>query len=91
MKRLLLTLVVIALYIAHQDFWNWRKVYPMAFGFIPIGLFYHACFVVASSLVLWMLVTFAWPAHLEAEVAEVEGTPQGQGTTAVKAKEEDAR
>lgn len=89
MKRILLTLVVIALYISHQDIWNWRKVYPMAFGFVPIGLFYHACFVVASSLVLWMLVTYAWPAHLEAEVAEVEG--QQQGTKAGAAEEEDAR
>lgn len=87
MKRILLTLVVVALYISHQDFWNWRKVHPLAFGFIPIGLFYHACFVVASSLVLWMLVTYAWPAHLE---AEVEGQQQQQGNEA-KATKEDAR
>jgi hypothetical protein len=73
MKRLLLAFVVIALYISHQDIWNWRKVYPLAFGFVPIGLFYHACFTVACALVMWMLVTYAWPAHLEAEVAEVEG------------------
>jgi hypothetical protein len=68
MKRLLLTLVVVALYAAHQDFWNWRKAYPMAFGFIPVGLWYHACFVISAALVMWMLVTFAWPAHLEEEV-----------------------
>jgi hypothetical protein len=86
MKRLLLTLVVVALYISHQDIWNWRTPYPLVFGFIPIGLFYHACFVVASSLVLWLLVTYAWPSHLE---AEVEG--QQQGTEAGAAKEEDAR
>jgi hypothetical protein len=87
MKRLLLALVVFALYVLHQDIWNWRTAYPLVFGFIPIGLFYHACFVVASSLVLWMLVTFAWPAHLE---AEVEGTKQPE-TKAKTAKEEDAR
>ena len=68
MKRLLLTLVVIALYISHQDFWNWRKAYPLAFGFVPVGLWYHACFVAAAALVMWMLVTFAWPAHLEEEI-----------------------
>ena len=81
MKRLLLTLVVVALYILHQDIWNWRKVYPMAFGFVPVGLFYHACFVVASALVMWMLVTYAWPAHLE---EEVEGRAE-------QTKKEDAR
>ncbi len=68
MKRILLTLVVILLYVSHQDFWNWRKVYPLAFGFVPVGLWYHALFVVAAALVMWMLVTFAWPSHLEAEV-----------------------
>jgi hypothetical protein len=79
MKRFLLTLVVIALYVSHQDVWNWRTAYPMAFGFIPIGLFYHACFTVAASLVMWMLVTYAWPSHLEEEV-------EGRET-----KKEDAR
>jgi hypothetical protein len=88
MRRLLLTLVVVALYISHQDIWNWRKVYPMAFGFVPIGLFYHACFTVASALVMWMLVTYAWPAHLEAEVAEVDGQ---QVKETGKAREEGAR
>jgi len=68
MKRILLTLVVIVLYVLHQDIWNWRTPYPLVFGFIPIGLFYHACFVVAASLVMWMLVTYAWPSHLEEEV-----------------------
>ena len=79
MKRFLLALVVFLLYVSHQDIWNWRKVYPLAFGFVPIGLFYHACFVVASALVMWMLVTFAWPSHLEEEV-------EGRET-----KKEDAR
>jgi hypothetical protein len=28
---------------------------------------------VAASLVMWLLVTYAWPAHLEQEVEEEEG------------------
>jgi hypothetical protein len=84
MKRLLLTLVVIALYVSHQDVWNWRKVYPMAFGFVPIGLFYHACFTVACALVMWMLVAHAWPAHLE---EEVEGREAGKERGAKKEDE----
>jgi hypothetical protein len=44
----------------------------MAFGFIPIGLFYQACFSVAASLVMWLLVKYAWPAHLEREIEERE-------------------
>jgi hypothetical protein len=75
MKRILLVAAVAALYALHQDVWNWRTPYPLVFGFVPIGLFYHACFAAASALLMWLLVTFAWPAHLEreAEAAEKKG------------------
>jgi hypothetical protein len=56
---------VALLYLLHQDFWFWREARPLVFGFLPIGLFYHAAFTVASAGVLWLLVTFAWPSHLE--------------------------
>jgi hypothetical protein len=67
MKRTLLVIAVVALYALHQDFWFWRTARPV-FGIIPIGLFYHACFAVASSLLMWLLVTYAWPSHLEQEI-----------------------
>jgi hypothetical protein len=56
---------VVLLYVLHQDFWFWREARPLVFGFLPIGLFYHAVFTIASSAVLWLLVRFAWPGHLE--------------------------
>lgn len=56
-----------ALYLLHQDFWFWRTARPLVFGFMPIGLFYHACYTVVVALLLWMLVRQAWPSHLEAE------------------------
>ena len=68
MRRTLLFLAVAALYVLHQDIWFWRTARPLVFGFVPIGLFYHACFAVASALLMWLLVTFAWPAHLEREI-----------------------
>lgn len=67
MKRVLLVLAVVALHLLHQDIWFWRTAHPMVFGFVPIGLFYHACFSIAASLLMWLLVTFAWPTRLEAE------------------------
>jgi hypothetical protein len=72
MKKILLVAAVLVLYVLHQDFWNWRTPYPLVFGFIPIGLFYQACFSVASALLMWMLVKFAWPGHLEREIEEEE-------------------
>ena len=68
MKRIFLALAVIALYVLHQDFWFWRTAHPLVLGFIPIGLFYQACFSIAASLVMWLLVKYAWPGHLEREI-----------------------
>jgi hypothetical protein len=67
MKRALLVLAVVLLYALHQDLWFWRTARPLVFGFVPVGLFYHAGFSVAASLLMWLLVRQAWPAHLEEE------------------------
>ena len=69
MKNILLVVVVVVLYVLHQDIWFWRSSY-LVFGFIPIGLFYQGCFAVAAALLMWLLVTYAWPSHLEREVEE---------------------
>jgi hypothetical protein len=74
MARILVAVAVVALYVLHQDIWFWRTPYPLVFGFIPIGLFYHGLFCVAASLVMWLLVKYAWPTHLEQEVDQ----PQSQ-------------
>jgi hypothetical protein len=64
-RRVLLVALVIAVYLLHQDFWWWRTAKPLLFGFLPIGLFYHACYSVAAAAVMWLLVKYAWPSHLE--------------------------
>ena len=56
---------VALLFALHQDFWLWNQARPLVFGFLPIGLFYHAVFTLACSGVLWLLVLLVWPAHLE--------------------------
>ena len=70
MKTVLLATLVAALYVLHQDVWFWRSASPLALGFIPIGLFYHACLTVAASVLMWMLVKYAWPSHLELEASQ---------------------
>jgi hypothetical protein len=64
-KTTLLTLLVLAVYALHQDFWNWKQVEPLLFGFMPIGLAYHAAYSGAAALLMVVFVKFAWPAHLE--------------------------
>ena len=70
MKRVLLVVATVVLYVLHQDFWYWRTAHPLVFGFVPIGLFYQACFSVAAALLMWLLVSYAWPTHLEDEIEQ---------------------
>ena len=77
MKRALLLILVGALYIVHQDFWFWRTARPLVFNILPIGLFYHACYTIATAFAIWLLVKYAWPSELEEQI--------GDGTTEVSA------
>jgi len=70
MKRPLLVIAIIALYLLHQDFWLWRAAAPIVFGFLPVGLFYHVCYTLVISALMWVLVKYAWPSRLEGEDKE---------------------
>jgi hypothetical protein len=71
-KVLLLTLSVAAVYLLHQDFWNWKKAEPLIFGFLPVGLAYHAGYSILATVMMAVLVKFGWPSHLEAAEPENE-------------------
>ena len=73
-SRLLLAAAIVALYALHQDVWFWRTARPLVFGFLPIGLAYHAAYCLAAAALMWVLTTLAWPASLEA----VEDPASGQ-------------
>jgi polyferredoxin len=62
---LLLTVLVVVVYLLHQDVWNWKRIEPLVMGFLPIGLAYHAGFSVLAAVTMAVLVRFAWPKHLE--------------------------
>jgi uncharacterized protein DUF3311 len=83
MKRAPLLIIVGALYVLHQDFWFWRAARPLVFGFIPIGLFYHACYAVVTAIVMWLLVKHAWPSHLEERTGDEENRRGGDRPVAV--------
>ena len=63
--RFIFTSIVVAVYLLHQDVWFWRTARPLVFGFLPIGLFYHAVFCLLCSVVMVLLVKFAWPLDLD--------------------------
>lgn len=57
--------VAAVLYVLHQDIWFWRTPDPLVFGFLPIGMFYHAAYTASIAVVLAVLARSYWPAHLE--------------------------
>jgi len=71
-KKLLLGTMVIAVFLVHQDSWNWEKAEPLVFGFLPLGLAYHAGYAILAAVMLALLVRFAWPAELDRFESELE-------------------
>lgn len=72
--------LVLVLIILHQDNWLWNDG-TLVLGFIPIGLFYHACISVAASATWFLATKLAWPEDLDlaqepTQAAGEEGTIQ---------------
>ena len=59
--------LVAAMYALHQDVWFWRDARPLVFGFLPMGLAYHAAYTIAVSGLLAWLIKHHWPSHLDRE------------------------
>lgn len=52
--------LVVLLLILHQDNWLWTSE-TRVFGFLPIGLFWHACISIGASLTWALATVIAWP------------------------------
>lgn len=63
MKYVVMALVVL-LAVLHQDLWWWDSR-EVVFGFLPIGLAWHAGISLAAGLVGLLAVTTCWPKELE--------------------------
>ena len=72
LKTVLLTALVAAIYVLHQDFWNWKKAEPLVFGCLPIGLAYQAGYSILAAALMAVLVRTTWPKHLENAEPEAE-------------------
>ena len=78
-RKLLLTGMVVAVYFLHQDGWNWRRIEPLIFGFLPAGLAYHVGYSILAAAMMAVLVKFAWPAHLEKVEPEAKPRDEREG------------
>lgn len=86
-RKWLLTLLVAGMFLLHQDCWNWHRIKPLLFGFLPVGLTYHALYMLLASAMMWTLVRFAWPAGLDAmEGEDTAGPGEPSAAAAEKGK-----
>lgn len=78
MKKLLLFLLIAGIYLIHQDVWNWKNA-DLVFGFLPVGLAYHAAYSILAAIMMAILVKFAWPTELEESEPNVPSPDQKKG------------
>lgn len=74
--RNLIILLAVAMAVLHQDFWWWDSD-RLVFGFLPIGLAYHAMFSIVAACLWALAIKIAWPHHLEAFADETPHTSPG--------------
>jgi hypothetical protein len=76
MKRYHIWIAFVLLLVLHHDWWLWDSEY-LVFGFLPVGLAYHALISILAG-VLWALATFyAWPTDI-GEGTETDADKGGQ-------------
>ena len=54
-RVVLLAAAIVGLYVLHQDLWLWRAARPLVFGFLPVGLAYHAAYCLLVALLMWAM------------------------------------
>ena len=63
MPRKLIYILAVLLFALHQDWWLWDDP-SLVLGFLPAGLAYHVAYSLASALLWFLAVRFAWPDDL---------------------------
>lgn len=59
--------LLLALTVAHQDFW-WRFDHrTLVFGFLPVSLAYHIGVSIAACILWGLACRYCWPKGLDAE------------------------
>jgi hypothetical protein len=64
-SRILAAMAIAIVYALHQDIWFWRTAHPLVFGFMPIGLAYHALYCGVAAVLMWVLTKYLWPRELD--------------------------
>ncbi len=73
MKRLVYAFLILVA-MAHHDFWWWDDSDTLVFGFMPVGLAYHAGVSVAAAIGWALAVRYCWPTDIDEPDASTSGT-----------------
>lgn len=82
-KHWIVTFVFLVLAALHQDFWNWDNS-GAVFGFLPVGLAYHAAYSIVAAAFWFCVIKFAWPTRLEEWAEEGSAMTAGAETASTK-------
>ena len=69
--------LVVLLLILHQDNWFWTDD-TLLLGFMPIGLFWHACISIAATLTWFLATKIAWP-HVDSDYQSTSESESSEG------------
>jgi hypothetical protein len=76
-RRWFWALALVMVFLLHQDCWNWARVRPLVLGVLPVGLAYHAAYALGCSVLMALLVRFAWPQNLGETALPDRAEPTG--------------
>ena len=65
-----LYLALAGLYLLHNDLFLWND--DCLIGGFPSGLLYHVAYCIAASVLMFLMVRFAWPAQLNVDPDQTE-------------------
>jgi hypothetical protein len=71
-----LTLIFLLVLFLRHDYWNWDSPGYLLFGFLPVGLWWQALVTILASIMMWLMVTLAWPSHLEEHTTAIASDVQ---------------
>ena len=78
--------LLVLLIVLHQDFWWWHTHEPLVFGFIPIGLAWHAGISVAAAIVGGLGILYCWPAGVDDDDDAETNAPESKSSTTSQEK-----
>ena len=67
MKKWFVIIAIVALLVAHQDYWQWPKD-ELVYGFLPYNMAYHIVISLVTAAVWILVCLFCWPKDLDSDL-----------------------